>query len=44
MFGTDYPVKNTKEELDRFFAIKLSEKEREYILWNNAIRFLGIED
>lgn len=44
MFGTDYPVKNTKEELDRFFAIKLSEKEREDILWNNAIRFLGIED
>ncbi len=44
MFGTDYPVKNTREELDRFFAIKLSEKEREDILWNNAIRFLGIED
>ncbi len=44
MFGTDYPVKNTKEELDRFFAIKLSEKEREDILWNNAIRFLGIEE
>ena len=44
MFGTDYPVMNTIEELDRFFAIKLSEKEREDILWNNAIRFLGIED
>ena len=44
MFGTDYPVKNTKEELERFFAIKLTDKEREDILWNNAIRFLGIEE
>lgn len=44
MFGTDYPVKNTKEELDRFFAIKLSDKQREDILWNNAIRFLKLED
>ena len=44
MFGTDYPVKNAKEELDRFFAIRLTDKEREDILWNNAVRFLGIEE
>ena len=44
MFGTDYPVKNTKEELDRFFAIDITDKQREDILWNNAIRFLKIEE
>lgn len=44
MFGTDYPVKNVKEELERFFAIKLTDKQREDIMWNNAIRFLNLED
>ncbi len=44
MFGTDYPVMNTKEELDRFFKIRLTDRERENILWNNAIRFLHLED
>lgn len=43
MFGTDYPVVNTKEELERFFKLGLTEKEREDILWNNAVRFLGIK-
>ncbi len=44
MFGTDYPVKNTAEELERFFKLSLSEREREDILWNNAIRFLEIDE
>lgn len=44
MFGTDYPIANTKEELQRFFRLKLTDKEREDILWNNAIRFLELED
>ena len=44
MFGTDYPVMNTPEELERFMRIKLTESEREDILWNNAIRFLHLED
>ncbi len=44
MFGTDYPVVNTKEELERFFALSLTDSQREDILWNNAIRFLEIED
>ncbi len=44
MFGTDYPIVDVKEELDRFFRIKLTDKEREDILWNNAVRFLGIEE
>lgn len=44
MFGTDYPVSNTKEELERFFRLKLTDQEREDILWNNAIRFLKLKD
>ena len=43
MFGTDYPVVNTKAELERFFKIKLTTTEQEDILWNNAMRFLGLE-
>ena len=44
MFGTDYPVVNTKEELERFFRLRLTDDERENILWNNAMRFLHLED
>ena len=43
MFGTDYPVVNTKEELERFMAIGLSDKENEDILWNNAMRIFDIK-
>ena len=44
MFGTDYPVKNPAGELERFFAIPgLTDREREDILWNNAVRFLHLE-
>ena len=42
MFGTDYPVKNTAGELERFLKIDLTEKEREDILYNNAKRFLKL--
>ncbi|MBQ8551520.1 MAG: amidohydrolase family protein [Clostridia bacterium] len=42
MFGTDYPVKNTAGEIDRFMKIDLTEKEREDIFYNNAKRFLKI--
>ena len=44
MFGTDYPVMNTPEELERFFKIDLTDKQREDILWNNAMRFLSYAD
>jgi len=45
MFGTDYPVKNTEGELERFFAIPgLTDDQREDILWNNAVRFLHLEE
>ena len=42
MFGTDYPVKMPREEIDRVLAIDLSEKEREDIFYNNAQRFLNL--
>jgi len=42
MFGTDYPVMNVKEELDRFFALGLTSGECEDILWNNSLRFLHL--
>lgn len=44
MFGTDYPVVNTHEELERFFRLQLTDKEREDILWNNAMDFLSYAD
>lgn len=43
MFGTDYPVASTSEELERFFKLGLNDRERENILWNNAVQFLHIE-
>lgn len=42
MFGTDYPVKNTAGEIERFLKINLTEKEREDIFYNNAKRFLKL--
>ena len=44
MFGTDYPVVNTKEELERFFRLTLTDDQREDILWNNAMRFFGVHE
>ena len=44
MFGTDYPVMLPENEIKRFLAIPLNEKEREDIFYNNAIKFLNIKD
>ncbi len=44
MFGTDYPVMNTAEEVERFLRIDLTDDQREDIFWNNAIRFLHLEE
>ena len=44
MFGTDYPVKKTSEELTLLDRIGLTDQEREDVLWNNAHRFLGLND
>lgn len=42
MFGTDYPMWNPKEEVERFMKIELSEEERQKILYDNAAKLLGI--
>lgn len=44
MFGTDYPVKNTAGEIERFLKIDLTEKEREDIFLNNALKFLKLQN
>ena len=40
-FGTDYPMWNPKEEVERFMALPLTEEEREQILHLNFERFIG---
>ncbi|MGN0589678.1 MAG: amidohydrolase family protein [Ruminiclostridium sp.] len=42
-FGTDYPMWNVEEELERFDRIDLSDSDREKILYNNIAGFLGVE-
>ena len=44
MFGTDYPVMPLRDEVDRFMKLKLSDSDREDILWNNASRYFGLEE
>jgi len=36
MFGTDYPVMHAENELELFMKIKLTESQRQDILYNNA--------
>jgi len=42
MFGTDFPVANATEELERLFALKLTDEEYKAILRDTAARFLKI--
>lgn len=42
LFGTDYPMWNPKEELDRFLTLDLSEEQRKKILWDNGAKLLNI--
>lgn len=44
MFGSDYPVKYPEQELELFSHLTMTDAQREDILWNNAIRFLHLED
>ncbi|MBQ8524988.1 MAG: amidohydrolase [Clostridia bacterium] len=44
MFGTDYPVKNTDEEVRRVLALRLTEEEREAVFYKNALRFFGAKE
>ncbi len=41
MWGTDYPMWDAAEELERFNKLPLTENEREMILGGNALRLLG---
>jgi predicted TIM-barrel fold metal-dependent hydrolase len=40
LFGSDYPMWDPAEEVERFWKNDLSEAEREQICWRNAERFL----
>ena len=41
LWGTDYPMWSSKEELERFDKIPISEEEKSLILYKNALRLLG---
>ncbi len=41
MWGTDYPMWNAKEEIERFNRLPLTADERDNILSQNALRLLG---
>ena len=43
LFGTDYPMWEPAGEIERFMQLKLTEQEREDILYNNTARLLGIK-
>jgi len=42
LFGTDYPMWDCGEELNRFFNLDLTEQERSAILYTNAARLLNL--
>ena len=44
LFGTDYPMWEPEEELERFMKIDLNEKQREDILYNNAAKMFNINE
>lgn len=41
MWGTDYPMWDAAEELERFNKLPLTAEERELILYKNALRLIG---
>ena len=43
LFGTDYPMWDPFEEVERFMRIPLTDREREMILGKNAENLLGIK-
>ena len=44
MFGTDFPMWRPKEELDRFFALGLTEEQNRAILYDNFARLFQVAD
>jgi predicted TIM-barrel fold metal-dependent hydrolase len=43
LFGTDYPMWDAVEEMERFDALGLSDYQRERIFWKNAVELLKID-
>jgi predicted TIM-barrel fold metal-dependent hydrolase len=43
MFGSDYPMWSPGQELQRFLACEMDEKDNDKILWHNAERYLGFD-
>ncbi len=43
LFGTDYPLWSSAQELDRFAALQLSDEEKRLILSENARKVYGVE-
>jgi hypothetical protein len=43
LFGTDYPMWDVFEELERFDTLNLTSSQRERILYKNILRLLGME-
>lgn len=43
LFSTDFPMWNLEDELDRFFALDLTEEERIKILYSNAAKLLKVD-
>ncbi len=44
MFGTDYPVLYPEDEFVLFDRLALTDREREDVLWHNALRFLRLPE
>lgn len=42
MYGTDYPMWDIKEEIERILALDLGKEETDKILYRNAAAFLGL--
>ena len=42
LYGTDYPMWNPREEIERFLQLDLTQQEKEDILWNNAARMFKL--
>ena len=43
LFGTDYPMWNPAQELERFLNLHLPQRDEENILYNNAARLFGFD-
>lgn len=44
LFGSDFPMWDHQEELERFLSLDLTDEERKAILYDNAARLLGLLD